>query len=113
MWKSITQLFSPRDPVVHTIVPQVTTAELPLHAAVQQPVLLKKLKWITYRGRIGIVWELDKSGYATVHLTNPAGQTVEVIRVNATELKIAKYLEIPDPRRNGLSQVYAATLGYY
>ena len=66
-----------------------------------------------YRGKVGIVWELDSSGYATIHLTDPQGQTVDVERVNATELRLAKYAEIPAPRRVGLSQVYAATLGYF
>lgn len=80
-------------------------------APVVSPVLLKRLKWVVCSQGVGIVWDFDTSGYAVVHLTDAEGQTIAQVRVRASELRLAKYLEIPKPRRPQ-SQVYAATLGY-
>ena len=87
--------------------------ETPVRLLTPQSVLLKKLKWVKHKGRVGIVWELDSSGYATIHLVDAQGQTIGVDRVNATELHLANFMDIPEPRRTGISQVYAATLGYF
>lgn len=101
----------------HVLTPRVTVSDIvpPAPSFLMQPrvVLLKKLKWVTNKGRVGIVADLDSSGYAEVHYTDAEGQTVEVDRVNSTVLQIAKFAEIPEPRRANLSQVYAATLGYF
>jgi hypothetical protein len=41
------------------------------------------------------------------------GATVEVARARVSEIRLARYLEIPKPRREGLTQVQAAALGYF
>lgn len=81
---------------------------------VQGGILLKRLKWVTdSSNRIGIVWELDSSGYAEVHLVAPSGETTETYRTPAGNLKLALYEQIPEPRRVGLTRERAASLGYF
>lgn len=73
-------------------------------------VLLRAKKWVTVKGRIGVVVSANTSGYVKVDLTNEKGETVEQIRVPVGEVRLARYLEIPEPRRG--DKVKAATLGY-
>ena len=73
-------------------------------------VMLRAKKWVTVKGRVGIVVSVDASGYVKIDLTNTAGETVEQIRVPVGEVRLAKYAEIPEPRRG--DPVRAATLGY-
>jgi hypothetical protein len=81
---------------------------------VQGGILLKRLKWVTdSSNRVGIVWELDSSGYAEVHLVGPSGETVGTYRTPAGNLKLALYEQIPEPRRVGLTRERAASLGYF
>lgn len=73
-------------------------------------VLLKPKKWVSIQGKIGIVTAIDSSGYVKVDLTDKDGFTVGTIRVAVGQVKLAKYLEIPESRRG--DQVLAATKGY-
>lgn len=74
-------------------------------------ILLTKGKWVTYQGRIGVVADLDSSGYATVHLTDAIGETVDQLRTAAGNLVLARLAEIPAPRRP-TNPARAAVLGY-
>jgi hypothetical protein len=100
---------NPNPPQVYELHPKITRADL----IVSRSVLLKRLKWVNHKGRIAIVWELDSSGYATIHFVDEEGLTVDVDRVNATELALARFEEIPAKRRGNMSPLYAATLGYF
>lgn len=75
--------------------------------------LLKKLKWVVHNDQVAIVYELDRGGFATLHYVNSEGFTVREGRANCGELRLAKFLEIPESRRIGMSPQYAATLGYF
>jgi len=80
--------------------------------AVASNVLLKRLKWVDYQGKVAIVTALDSSGYAKIDFVDAAGITVGSERVNAGNLRLARYLQIPPNRRQGISPAYAAALGY-
>lgn len=84
--------------------------QTPTTSVPPQHVIFKRLKWVRVRGRTGIIWELDTSGYANVHFTNSAGETTDTQRVPCGELRLATYEEIPGPRRG--DRAVAATLGY-
>jgi len=107
------------EPKVYELTPKIKTQELlgtgdvPLLVPAASGVLLKRMKWVVCRGRIGIFWDLDSSGNCTIHYTDAAGATVEVSKARVSELRLARYAEIPGPRRVGLSQVQAAALGYF
>lgn len=75
-------------------------------------ILLKPLKWVTFQNRhVGIVTKLDSSNYATIDFVDAHGITVITDRVNCNDIRLAKYLEIPESRRPK-DPAYAATLGY-
>lgn len=77
------------------------------------PVILKTKKWVVHNNRVGIVADLSEYGFAEVHYTDAEGQTVEVNKkARVGELRLAKWKEIPVPRRP-ISQQVAAGLGYY
>lgn len=108
---------------VHEIIPQVTLEDVVPSASIPLPepeliirpvnVILKRLKWVDHKGRVGIVYELDNSGFAIIHFTDPlTGETVAVDRVRCGELKLATYRQIPEVRRKNLTAAVAATLGY-
>jgi len=88
-----------------------TPPALPALVLPGQTILLTKGKWVTLQGRVGIVADLDSSGYATVHLTNNIGETVEYARTPAGNLKLARLAEIPLLRRP-TNPARAAVLGY-
>ena len=73
-------------------------------------VLLRAKKWVVVKGQVGIVVSADTSGYVKVDLTNGRGETIQQVRVPVGEVRLARYLEIPEPRRG--DKVKAATLGY-
>lgn len=73
-------------------------------------VFLGPKKWVTVKGKIGIVTAIDASSYVKVALVKPDGTNLEDIRVPVGEVKLARYLEIPECRRG--DKVIAATLGY-
>lgn len=76
------------------------------------PVLLKPLKWVAWQGKhVGIVTKLDVLGNATVDWVNDIGETISTDIVNAGELQLAQYKQIPANRRP-VDVAYAATLGY-
>jgi hypothetical protein len=74
-------------------------------------VVLKKLKWVRLRDEIGIVTELDASGYVTVDIVDSNGFTVRRVREPQGNAHLARYMEIPESRRPA-DPAYAATLGY-
>jgi hypothetical protein len=91
--------------------PVFQTTEAPVPGLiVPGMVFLRAKKWVTVKGRVGIVVSADTSGYVKVHLTNEKGETVEQIRIPVGDVRLARYLEIPEPRRG--DKVKAATLGY-
>lgn len=73
-------------------------------------VVLQPKKWVTVKGRVGIVTSIDSSGYVKVDLVDKDGYTVETIRRPVGQVSLARYLEIPESRRG--DQVVAATKGY-
>lgn len=102
-------------PVVHEITPQVSLVETRFPTLAKASLtLLGKLKWVMHADRIGIIYELDAAGFAVVHYVNPAtGQTVAACKVRCGELRLARFTEIPECRKVGMSPMYAATLGYF
>lgn len=105
------------EPVIHTITPTITLEDIvpqqPKLVVPVEHVILKRLKWVDWKGQVGIIHELDSSGHAIVHYVNREdGTTVSVGRVPCGELKLAGFTQIPPCRRIGMSRAYAATLGY-
>lgn len=107
-------------PVVHEIVPKVQVADVAPQAPVliipgmAQNVLLKRLKWVVCKSHVGIVTELDSSGFAKIDfVSRQDGTTVASDRIRCSELRLAKFDEIPECRRGNLTREYAATLGYF
>lgn len=91
--------------------PVFQTTEAPIPGLIVPGVVfLRAKKWVTVKGRVGIVVSADTSGYVKVDLTNEKGETVEQARVPVGDIRLARYLEIPEPRRG--DKVKAATLGY-
>lgn len=85
-----------------------------VQAQVAPPILLAKGKWIVWKDRVGILYDVADGGVAAIiHLTNdPAGETVGQLQVPVGELRIAKYTEIPAKRRPA-DPMAALRLGYY
>jgi dUTPase len=77
------------------------------------PVILKSKKWVTHENskRTGIIYDMSKYGFVTIAFTNDKGETVTMEEVRVGELRVAKYEEIPAPRRP--DKATAFTLGYY
>jgi hypothetical protein len=70
-------------------------------------------KWVVVRERVGILHKYDTLGQAEVHYVNPeTGETDIVILVRVPEMRIARFQEIPEIRRIGLTPAAAAVLGY-
>ena len=97
-------------PQINPIMPVVTEEVRVPGLIVPGMVLLKPKKWVTVKGRTGIVTSIDSSGYVKVDLVTVDGYTVETIRVPVGQVSLARYLEIPESRRG--NQVVAATKGY-
>jgi len=123
MWNFLTRKFDPPTPaaaeppapVVHEIIPQVSLVEtrFPTLARANHT-FLGRLKWVMHGDRIGIIYELDAAGFAIVHYVEPeTGQTVAANKVRCGELRLARFHEIPECRKVGMSPMYAATLGYF
>ena len=96
------------------IVPELAPAvyELASPQVLRVPKISQR-KWVVWREqRVGILHLVNDLSTGVVHLVDLSGATVEVIPVNLGELRLARYLEIPETRRP-VSQVYAATLGYF
>lgn len=105
------------EPVIHTITPQIKLEDIlprtPELILTPEHAILKRLKWVDWKGQVGIVHDLDSSGHAIVHYVNrETGETVSHGRVPCGELKLAGFTQIPPCRRIGMSRAYAATLGY-
>lgn len=110
------RLFKHRKGVTTPKLPEQTLALESSVAPILQyvpPVILKTKKWVVHNNRVGIVADLSEYGFAEVHYTDPNGQTVEVNKkARVGELRVARWTEIPMPRRP-LDQRVAAGLGYY
>ncbi len=118
-WQRRQQALAPA-PNVYEITPKIslqdvvgTQKEVPLLVPAVSGVLLKRMKWVMHGKRVAIFWDLDSSGNCTLHYVGPDGSTVEVARARVSEIRLARYLEIPKSRREHLSQVQAAALGYF
>lgn len=91
--------------------PVIVEVKLPVPGLiVPGQVVLRAKKWVIVKGQVGIVVGVDTSGYVKVDVTNDKGETTGQVRVPVGEVRLAKYLEIPEPRRG--DKVKAATLGY-
>lgn len=117
-WNPFTKKSEPQVPVapapetkVHTLTPEISLADL----AAPSNVLLRKMKWVTdTQGRTGILVNFDSSGNAEVDYTNILnGETIERGKVRVSALRLAKFKEIPEVRRQHLSPMDGATLGYF
>lgn len=99
----------------YTLTPQAPAPKSPEIVLPSGPthIVLTRKKWVMWGDRIAIVWDFDVSGNCTLHLTNPVGETVTVAKVRISEVRVARFLEIPEPRRRGLNQLEAAALGYF
>lgn len=94
------ELSTPIDPAPPTLV-------------VPAAVILKKLKWVVVdEESVGIVTDFDTSGMCTIDLVDSEGLTTTTVRVSPGNVRLARFLEIPEPRRAHLSRVKAAVLGY-
>jgi hypothetical protein len=93
-------------PTIPTMPPALVLPTVPSN------VMLKRLKWVDYQGKVAIVTALDSSGYANIDFVGTDGLTTSSTRVNAGNLRLAQYLQIPECRRRDISPAYAATLGY-
>jgi hypothetical protein len=104
-------------------IPQVSTQPIAEQPAVQeqepipQPklivpntVVLRAKKWVRINNTTGIIVGADSSGYIKVDVVNEIGETMNQVRVPAGTVRLARYMEIPAPRRG--DQAKAATLGY-
>lgn len=81
-------------------------------------------KWVVWDNYVGICHRLFKEladpsdarspvvAKAEVHLTNQDGETQQVVVVDPTSLRLARWAEIPAPRRPE-SAVRAAMRGYF
>jgi hypothetical protein len=70
-------------------------------------------KWvITNQHRVGIIFSIQGFPLLNIHYTNEAGETIEDATIDASDVQIAKYKDIPEARRPA-DYAYAATcLGY-
>lgn len=73
-------------------------------------VLLEPRKWVRYGNRTGVVTKVDSSGQVSIDLVDEKGLTTEHIRRPVGEVRLARYLEIPESRRG--DEAVAAALGY-
>lgn len=106
----------------HTLTPQIKSSEILNQSGLpfrmgngqfvyQEPTLLKKLKWVTYKGKVGIVTDLSSAGTAVVDFVDSDGYTIESDRCPVGEISLARYDDIPSSRRHPDPQ-YMAQLGY-
>jgi hypothetical protein len=79
------------------------------------PVLLVPRKWVYWENQklVGIIVDTKNYGTVRVHFVDAQGITTLDEEVRAGELRIARYDEIPAPRKIGISREYATSLGYY
>lgn len=91
---------------------QTLPSNPPLLTIQPPPVMLAPLKWVAWQGRhVGIVTKVDVQGNVTVDWVDAKGETMGTDIVNAGELQLAKYEQLPVTRRP-VDKAYAATLGY-
>lgn len=69
-------------------------------------------KWVVCNKRVGIVAAVIGFPSIEVHLTNEAGETVEVVSSTVHLVRLARYMEIPEARRPADAAYAAAFLGY-
>jgi len=119
MWNWFSKAKAPEAPPVsaevsgsvHVITPEISLKDL----APASNVIFRKMKWVTDEGgQTGIIADFDSSGNALVHYVNEAtGETTRTANVRVSALRLAKFKEIPEIRRQGLSPQAAAVLGYF
>lgn len=100
--------------------PEGVTYELPINFPKKIAVplsprmaMLRPLKWVTYQGMVGIIAKVTEGGDVIVDLVNAEGVTVQSVTApQGQDVQIAKWRDIPEPRRPA-DAAYAATLGYF
>lgn len=106
------------DPAVD-IVPKAAVAQVQISG--NFPIAPRK--WVVWDNYVGICHRLFKEAdpsdarnpavvKAEVHLTNQNGETTQVVVVDPASLRLARWAEIPAPRRPE-SAVRAAMRGYF
>lgn len=71
---------------------------------------IRKGMWVVRGDEVGILVDVAGSGEAQVHLVNELGLTRDRITAPVTELRQARHMEIPAPRRP--VREVASRLGY-
>ena len=94
-------IFTRKKPAVGRVIESITA-----------PGTLKEGKWIVVNQAIGILANISGFPVVEVHLTNQAGETIGVIQTHMDQIRVAKYLEIPESRRPVDYAYAAAILGY-
>ena len=101
----------PAEPVVHELSPTLTAANI---RPPRRPAVIDKLKFVVAEEKwIGIVSKMDcPDGSVEVAFVDDLGDTVMLQNVRPGNLRLAKFSEIPEKRKIGITPEYAAVLGY-
>lgn len=67
-------------------------------------------RWVVTDERVGIIAQFRAPNVAEVHLTNAAGETAEAVTRSTASLRVARFEDIPEPRRPARAE--AERLGY-
>lgn len=91
---------------------EVYTGELPKLVA-PTSVIIKKLKWVVcYDQYLGIITKVLDNNVVEVDYVDSEGLTYASDKVPFGNIRLARFLEIPEKRRVGLTAAQAAVLGY-
>lgn len=85
------------------------TAKLPPRKPVTYGAI-KNNRWVLYKGKIGIITDMEDSGHGLFNAVDEAGFTYAVIPVDFTQVVLAAWSQIPEARRPSLEA--AIRLGY-
>lgn len=69
-------------------------------------------KWVVANQQIGILASVTGYPVVEVHIVNDLGETTKVVQTHMDQIRIARYLEIPESRRPVDVAYAAAILGY-
>lgn len=87
-------------------------SSLRLMQGIAAPGTLREGKWIVANQSVGILNNISGFPVVEVHFTDAKGETIGVAQTHMDQIRIAKYLEIPEPRRPTDYAYAAAVLGY-